>query len=79
VPFGTGAKAVIEAAKHYLSDSRNVAVTAEELRRVTARFAGRDPASVAAETILRMAAGGTFDPPRTGDRELEASLDESVD
>jgi lipid-A-disaccharide synthase len=74
VPFGTGAKAVIEAAKPYLSDSRNVAVTAEELRRVTARFAGRDPASAAAETILRMAAGGTFDPPRTGDLELETSL-----
>ena len=74
VPFGTGAKAVVEAAKPYLEDSRNAAVTAEELRRVTRRFAGRDPASAAAETILRMASGGTFDPPRAADEELAASL-----
>jgi lipid-A-disaccharide synthase len=74
VPFGTGAKAIVEAAKPYLADSRNVAVTAEELRRVTRRFAGLDPASAAAETILRMASGGSFDPPRSGDLDLEATL-----
>lgn len=78
VPFGSGAKAIVEAAKPYLEDSRNVAVTAEELRRVTARFAGRDPAGVAAETILRMASGGTFDPPRSGDLELEASFGDTA-
>jgi lipid-A-disaccharide synthase len=78
VPFGSGAKAIVEAAKPYLDDSRNVAVTAEELRRVTRRFEGRDPAAAAADTILRMASGGTFDPPRSADRELEATLEEGV-
>jgi len=76
VPFGTGAKPIVEAALPYLRDSRNVAVTAEELRRVTRRFEGHHPAEEATDAILRVAGGGTFEVAARGDAEL-AAMDES--
>lgn len=57
-------RAIVEAATHFLKDSKNVAIAAEELRRVAQRFEGRDPAHAAADIILRLLDGKPVDEPK---------------
>jgi lipid-A-disaccharide synthase len=54
VPYIGGAAPIVEAAGALLRDSRLMAETAQELRRVLAQFKGRDYASTSAEAILEV-------------------------
>lgn len=76
-------RSIVDAATPFLRDSKNMAIAEEELRRVAARFHGRDPARAAAEIILRLVDGRPVEdpkpptppPPPTLDPDL-AALDE---
>jgi lipid-A-disaccharide synthase len=58
VPHCGGAAAIVEAAAEQLADSRRLAETAEELRRVLAQFKGHDYAQESAREILRVLGRG---------------------
>jgi lipid-A-disaccharide synthase len=57
-------RTIVEAATPFLKDSKNMAIAAEELRRVAQRFQGRDPAHAAADIILRLADGRPAEDPK---------------
>ncbi len=57
-------RAIVDAATRFLKDSKNMAVAAEELRRVELRFHGRDPAHAAAEIVLRLVDGRPVEDPK---------------
>ncbi|MBL9118751.1 MAG: hypothetical protein JNL80_02415 [Phycisphaerae bacterium] len=57
-------RTIVEAATAFLKDSKNMAIAAEELRRVALRFHGKDPAHAAAEIILRLVDGRPVDDPK---------------
>jgi lipid-A-disaccharide synthase len=63
-PPWLSANAIVEAAMPFLRDSRNVAIAAEELRRVVLRFHGKHPAEQAADLILRLMDGRPIDDPK---------------
>ncbi len=63
-PPWIGTRPIVDAATMFLKDSRNVAIAAEELRRVVLRFHGRDPAHLAADIILRLVEGRPIEDPK---------------
>jgi len=76
-PPWLSARSIVEAATRFLKDSKNVAIAAEELRRVALRFHGRSPAIAAADMIQRLIDGRPVEdpkapPPATVDPEAPA-------
>ena len=63
-PPWMGAGAIVNAASQLLKDTRNLAIAAEELRRVLLRFHGHDPAEEAAEIVLRLVDGRPIEDPK---------------
>jgi lipid-A-disaccharide synthase len=63
-PPWISSRTLAQAAGRYLQDSRNVAITAEELRRVALRFHGHQPDEEAAEIVLRLVDGRPIEDPR---------------
>lgn len=77
-------RVIVDAATRFLKDTKNMAIAAEELRRVELRFHGRDPEHAAAEIILRLVDGrpiedpkAVTEPPPTLDPDL-AELDAGI-
>ncbi|MFO0828575.1 MAG: hypothetical protein U0572_10565 [Phycisphaerales bacterium] len=63
-PPWIGPRPLVEAATRFLRDSRNAAVTAEELRRVALRFHGHHPDTEAAEIVMRLVDGRPIEQPK---------------
>jgi lipid-A-disaccharide synthase len=57
-------RTIVEAATRFLKDSKNMAIAAEELRRVALRFHGKRPEEAAAEIILRLVDGRPVEDPK---------------
>jgi len=57
IPYAGGAGRIAETALAMIGDGRKMARIREDLRRVAAAFEGHDPAHLAAEVIVRAAAG----------------------